>query len=383
MFPDKPLKIIKVFNSLDIDDFFGFIDITIEIYKDVLRPFLPYRYIGKVLYPTGILRGKYFTEEIKKILRYKQGRIIEIHEAHTFEPRNKFRRMMLHFYDKKKNSIGPPKYLAKISMNSFYGFFGRKIEVNEFINVYNKDIPFFLVTRVVKNIIEINDEISGLVVSSNINHDTLSILNSTFKLSKEPNYIPIKTNVAIASAVTAYARMQMMDLKLDENVLYSDTDSIITSQELPPEFLGDELGLLKDELKGEFIKEAYFIGIKEYGYTYEQDGKLIEKSVFAGVKRDSLSFDEIKKIYNGETINITSKERLFKSLKNLTLEFKDVNLTLKKSNVKPLINNTYYPIHIPNDNEIKNKPSIMKIIIGYAKKHFVFRKLINKYFKIF
>jgi hypothetical protein len=286
-----------------------------------------------------IVRGHYFTEEIKKILKYKQGRIIEIHEYHEFTKANKFKDMIEFLYEKKKNSIGPARYIPKLQMNSFYGFFGRTIEINEFINVYNNDIPFYLVTRVVKNIIEINDEISGLVISSNINHENLNILNSTYKLSKEPKYIPIKTNVAIASAVTAYARMQMMDLKLDPEVFYTDTDSIITSRELPAEFIGSELGLLKDELNGKVILEAYFIGIKEFGYTYEDNGKLIEKSVFAGVKRDSLSFNDIKKIYNGETINVTSRERLFKSLKNLSLQFKDITLTLKRCSVKPLINN--------------------------------------------
>jgi len=327
------------------------------------------------------VRGIYFTEEIKKLLKYEQGRLLELHEYQEYTRGNEFRPMMLHFYDKKKNAIGPARYISKLQMNSFYGFFGRKIEINEFINVYNNDIPFYLATRVVKNIIEINDEISGLVMNSNINHEALSILNATYKLSKEPKYIPIKTNVAIASATTAYARMQMMDLKLDEEVYYSDTDSIITSRELPPEFIGPELGQLKDELNGKFIKEAYFIGIKEFGYTYEDAGKLIEKSVFAGVKRDSLTFNDIKKIFNGEVLKVTSKERLFKSLKNLSLEFKDITLTLKKCSVKPLINNMYYPIHIPNTND--NKQSLMKIILNYAKKHFLLKKLFgNKYFKI-
>lgn len=57
-------------------------------------------------------------------------------------------------------------------------------------------------------------------------------------------------------------------------------------------FIGSELGLMKDELNGLTIKEAYFLGIKKYGYQYYyKNNQLIKKKyVFAGVKRDSLTF---------------------------------------------------------------------------------------------
>lgn len=48
---------------------------------------------------------------------------------------------------------------------------------------------------------------------------------------------------------------------------------------------------MKDELNGLSIKEAYFLGIKKYGYQYyDRNDKLITISVFAGVRRDSLTF---------------------------------------------------------------------------------------------
>jgi len=83
----------------------------------------------------------------------------------------------------------------------------------------------------------------------------------------------------------------MISFKIGGSCLYSDTDSIFTTKKLEDNFVGSELGLMKDELNGLTIKEAYFLGIKKYGYQYyDINNKLITKSVFAGVKRDSLSF---------------------------------------------------------------------------------------------
>ena len=92
--------------------------------------------------------------------------------------------------------------------------------------------------------------------------------------------LPVKANVAIAAAVTSYARIHMMDLKLNYDVCYSDTDSIFTTHPLPDHLIGSELGQLKDELGGTVIDKAYFLGLKQYTYTYRgPDGSSIDKSV--------------------------------------------------------------------------------------------------------
>ena len=41
------------------------------------------------------------------------------------------------------------------------------------------------------------------------------------------------------------------------------------------------------------ITEATFLGIKQYGYKFEKEGKVIERSVFAGVPRNSLTYTQI------------------------------------------------------------------------------------------
>ena len=83
----------------------------------------------------------------------------------------------------------------------------------------------------------------------------------------------------------------MLKYKLSDSVYYTDTDSIFTSEKLDSSLIGPELGMVKDEitvndgsipLMNGPIKEAYFLGIKQYGYWYlNSEGRRIEKSVWA------------------------------------------------------------------------------------------------------
>ena len=63
----------------------------------------------------------------------------------------------------------------------------------------------------------------------------------------------MKSNVAIAAAVTSYARIHMMDYKMKYDCYYSDTDSIFISEKLPNFEIGYDLGQMKDELNGLII----------------------------------------------------------------------------------------------------------------------------------
>lgn len=137
-----------------------------------------------------------------------------------------------------------------------------------------------------------------------------SLFESEFSSDSEFSKSIIPSNVAIAAAVTSYARIEMIKYKINYDIYYTDTDSIFTSDDLTNLELGNEIGLMKDELKGNKINEAYFLGIKQYGYKYFDNNKLIEKSVFAGVSRDSLTFNDVKNIFNGKVLEINNNKRL-------------------------------------------------------------------------
>lgn len=141
-------------------------------------------------------------------------------------------------------------------LNQLYGYFGRKLDCLETINIQNSELSHYLCNYVVKNILEVNEEVSILLVSRGFDSETACIIDETFDIIgvtvNTRNTRPVMSNVAIASAVTAYARIVMMPVK-DENCCYTDTDSVITTVPLPKELMGSEIGLFKDELDGKLI----------------------------------------------------------------------------------------------------------------------------------
>lgn len=166
-----------------------------------------------------------------------------------------------------------------------------------------------------------------------------------------------------------------MKYKLDPGCVYSDTDSVFTTSELPESELGSGLGLFKDELDGLVIKEGYFLGIKKYGYWYiDKSNKRIEKSTFAGVTRNALTWDEVIKLFNGATITKYISVRFFKSFKNLNIKINDTSLSVKFNPDKVLRDNIYYPINILNLNhEMDNRPLFQRLFNKMKKfiKYFV------------
>jgi hypothetical protein len=293
------------------------------------------------------------------------GYKINILKGYEFSQIDLFSKYIEHFYDIKQNSSGSERFIAKMHLNQLYGYFGRKLDLIETINVLNKDIRYYASTRIIKSIIRINDDISTLLLHSNINNTLIAELNSILDIKISNKFKLVKSNVAIAAAVTSYARIHMIPFKLHPGTAYTDTDSAFIEGILPPHLVGNKLGMMKDELKGNIITEGYFLGIKQYGYKYldKSSNKIIEKSVFAGVPRDSLSFEDIIKLTKGDKIVRLVPLRFFKSLKNLSINIKPTTLTIQMNHSKKLMNNIYYPINIINLNHsLDNRNKLIKFI---------------------
>ena len=125
-------------------------------------------------------------------------------------------------------------------------------------------------TSLIKNIIQIEKDLFLVIKQSNLNPSVpVKKLNAEIVTTFKSKASLINYNVAIASAVTAYARIFMMFFKLNPAVVYSDTDSIFTSDPEPfKDITSAKLGDFKDELNGLVIEEGCFLGIKQYGYWY-------------------------------------------------------------------------------------------------------------------
>lgn len=192
----------------------------------------------------------------------------------------------------------------------------------------------------------------------------------------------VRNNVAIASAITSYARIVMMPFKLDPSCAYSDTDSLFTRDELKlleKLMSSTELGMFKDELNGAVIEEATFLGIKQYGYWYLEKGVRIEKSVFAGAPRNSIPYNWFKDMLNGKTFNINGKPKFHKSLLDFSIKIKTSPQTIKQNTHKILIENNYTPPHITMPNSNLNFKTILQKMRLKLKIHNRLIKIFQKF----
>ena len=353
MLKDMPLNLIERIidpvrlKLIDLDEFFGFVKVVVRCPKSVKRPMLPVKFKGKTIYPTGTWIGTYFSEELKEINKLKLGYTFEIIEAHAYTKGKIFNKFVEHFFKIKKEAAGVERYLAKLCLNSLYGMFGRKLDVDEVVVTNTKGL-YTLATYIVKNIIQIDKDLYLVITQKNIAAKTLLKLNTMLRTQITGKPSLVNSNVAIASAVTAYGRILMMKYKINPAVTYSDTDSVFTTDIEPfNDVMSNELGDFKDEMAGVIIQEGVFLGIKQYGYWFfDQEGNKVVKTVFAGVKRDSLTFEQILELKEGGQIVVLNKNRFFKSLANFSIQIKSTNTTIKQSNDKKLVNNEYLPKNI-------------------------------------
>jgi hypothetical protein len=213
--------------SRSLDSFFGFAYVEIYCPLNMLRPVLPFHKDGKTIYPVGSWSGVYFSEELKAVA--KLGYQIKLIKGYEFTKIDLFKSDINHFYEIKKSSQGMERAMAKLQLNNLYGYFGRRQIGLTTLNIKNTELTNILLSRVVKSLTPINNDYTTVLMYSNINYNLLEKLNNQFQ-SIGSNYHFIMSNVAIAAAVTAYARIVMIPFKIDPNTLYTDTDSSFTSK---------------------------------------------------------------------------------------------------------------------------------------------------------
>ena len=256
MTQDMPIdNPILIKGSIDLDKFFGFIYVKVNSPNDQKIPFLPHHSNDSLIVPLGSWEGWYFSEELKyaKNLGYD---IKCLNIAYEFKRGKPFDSYVNEFYNIKKDSINKTeRNLAKLFLNSLYGKFGMNIINSKIELLNNEQFTNKLIQNIDIKILypfqeTISGEQKGLFNISNPNHK-----NSKFYFS----------NVAIASAVTAYSRIIIDKYKRIPNneCFYSDTDSVFLQKPLSKELINNQLGSMKLE---SYILEAVFISPKLYGY---------------------------------------------------------------------------------------------------------------------
>ena len=166
-------------------------------------------------------------------------------------------------YDKIKKNPGA-RHVAKLKANSQWGFLAMLTNRSKHKFVTSKAQLFDLLN---------NDR---YIVHEVIPCDDNERMQVYYSDDSESHFGALTTNVAVAAFVTSYARLRLYQEieKLDDRVLYFDTDSIIyiSNKNDPNQYkpkIGDYLGEFKSEIdpdEGDYITEFVSAGPKNYAY---------------------------------------------------------------------------------------------------------------------
>lgn len=233
-------------------------------------------------------------------------------------------------------------------MNSLYGRFGmaeimpRHVIVSSEIfkeMMYNSKLE-------IHDFIELDNDL--ILVTFIIIDDSSKELNIGFN-NDDPNI-----NVAIASAITALARVEMAEYLGDSNlnIWATDTDSLITDSKLPT---SDELGDLK--LEAEY-DEACFIAPKVYG------AKLKNGESFTKVKgyKNSLPYDKLKTLLPRNSKLELKQDKWIKNYNKGNIKINHTVYSLKATDNKRML-------VIKNNKFVDTKPYIIDYNKNISKKN--------------
>ena len=279
----------------------------------------------------GSWTGWIFSGEMDNALRF--GYEFEILKGYQFERGYIFEEYVNKMYDLRMHyeKSHPMNLIAKLLMNSLYGKFGMRVEstlIEMFDTTSETELSLF------KELLEL----CGPTVIDWIRVDNHYVIvrNNLANYSyneEEDMFHGLDVNIAIASAITAGARMWMSTIKNNPNfnLYYSDTDSAVTDRPLPSFMVGSALGQFKLE---HVIERGVFLAPKVYGLITDQGEEIIK---IKGVSKEILKGIHIQDLENLLIID-SSKEltqsKWYKKVIDGEITISDVAYTLKVTSNK-------------------------------------------------
>lgn len=255
---DLPVGPPTFHESLDnIDDFWGFLRIMVRGGNDEMNGIRVKTHEGGLIAPkfNDWTETTIFSEELRGILEMNDFFNYEIRyiDGYSFNHTKFLRQITLDFFEEKKRAKGNDvQYnLAKMRLNSIYGHFGFK--------VWNTTLKLITKWSEFQSYLE-----TGHVLST----------DGMFAEVREKQDSNIRS-VAVSSAITAWSHIKLLKYmvgikKAGFNVLYCDTDSVVTNMPAPSieayEVTGEELGMMNYE--HDFIHSGVFLAPKVYALTY-------------------------------------------------------------------------------------------------------------------
>lgn len=340
---------VIVNNFAPLEEYFGLMKCTVLPPRKLYIPVLPMHVGKKLLFPlcgtcatsfhTGYchhkdedraITGTWFTEELKLAVR-KGYRILQTHSVFHFERKSMdlFKEYVQTFYKKKLQSSKLPELSEEEIdefLNTVYEKEGIKLTRQEFVenpglrqltklmlnNLWgrygmrqNKAQTKFVCTFL--DLQRINNDPSLEITAVQVIDENL--VQVTYRKAMEELVpIPTDTNIYIAVTTTAWARIRLYeDLdRLQERVVYCDTDSVIYMAAVSPLeqnlVTGSLLGQMGNELdEDDFIEDFVSGGPKNYGYRTKKGKTCVKVKGFTlnCVNAPALSFENIKRLILG------------------------------------------------------------------------------------
>lgn len=245
-----------------IDDYHGISEVKIICPDDINIPLLPMRQTEKLVFPTGVFKGWYSHIELRRAMEigYK---IIDIGEqiyyTRSHHPFKGYVEDLYSIRKAKKEAKDSSELIIKLLMNSLYGKFGQKIHGKE--QVFHLD-------SLTKEAIDKMDKTGKVMISGDY----------LYHISRDVGFISSHIMPIYALYTTAYGRIKLFDAMRDKEVIYADTDSIVTPMRMAE---SKELGEVKCEYE---IDEGIFIKPKMYGFK-TKNGKSVVR-----IKGNHMSF---------------------------------------------------------------------------------------------
>lgn len=288
----------------NLDNIFGFVQAKVIAPSSsrLKRCILPLKSPeGTLTLPRGEFIGTWFSEELKNAIKY--GYKVEVIGAYQFTRKaDVFKGYVETLYDIKSKSDEKPakRFVVKLLLNSLYGRMGMN-EIYTSVRIVKTDEVDAIEKR--ENVIStLNFGEHSLIRSKGeIDKELLSLTGEKAKqpLGLEPKRRGVISSIPIASAVTAYARIALSPfLNMEDNeCVYTDTDSVVMTKPLAPEFVGSKLGQMKLENK---IIEGIFISPKTYAIKVSKsDGKTATIFKAKGYGSKNMTYDIYEAMYRG------------------------------------------------------------------------------------
>ncbi len=274
----------------------------------------------RTIAPLGTWSDMVFSEEMYNAIKF--GYKFEILWGYTFESDYVFTKFVNDLYKIRLDypKSDPMNYIAKIILNSLYGRFGMddNFVISQIMNKEDYDkFEKLDIDNSIFDVIELDDNLLVQAKNPKVELDTL------LDNASETHNV----NIAIAAAITAYARIHMSQFKNNNNfnLYYSDTDSAYIDSPLDEHLIGPKLGLMKLEC---ICNDAVFLAPKVYSLITDS-GVIMKIKGLSSEALSEITFDDLKELLNKDYKIEAKQEKWYKDISSGKISIKEQIYTLK------------------------------------------------------